>query len=112
MPEFPKKAVFDLGARKLFIDDVEFPWAIDAAGPILANRGMHMCTVTVPILVHAIEVVPAPPEKSKALREAELGAVAAEQALDAAMKSTNPHELRDAQLNLAEARAELARLQR
>lgn len=57
MPDIPAKAVHDMGNRTLFIDGDEFPFTMDATGPILANRPDGICTVTLTILVDAIEVL-------------------------------------------------------
>lgn len=96
----------DMGRRTLFIDGEEFPWSMDAAGPILANREDGICTVTLTFLVDAIEVLPIP-ARSEAECLAELHVAAAQQDLVRAQEGGDPLEIQDAQMRLRDAHARL-----
>lgn len=107
MPDIPAKAVHDMGNRTLFIDGDEFPFTMDATGPILANRPDGTCTVTLTFLVDAIEVLPIP-AKSATQLQSEMNMTAAEQGLTTALEDGDPLGIRDARLRVQRAQDALA----
>ena len=60
MPEFAKKITIDQGAKRLYVDGVEFPWHVSANGVEvtgLASR-TEIPMVHLAIIAETVEVIP------------------------------------------------------
>lgn len=58
MPEIAKRVVLDLMQKKLFVDGEEFPWHIEAGGPMISAAPNEISRVSLTFFADAIEVIP------------------------------------------------------